>query len=165
MKPITLARLREVLSYNSETGELHWRIARSRGMKPGDVAGTINRLGYRQIGIDRQNYFGHRLAWMLIHNCEYPDLHLDHINGVRSDNREDNLRLANYTQNRWNSGARNNKSGRTGVRWREHTKRWAAEIMEGGKTKHLGYFEDKEQASRAYNEAAKARRGEFARIE
>ena len=44
-----------------------------------------------------------------------------------------------------------NKSGYRGVSWHKNNKKWKASISFNNKVKHLGYFEDKEDAAKAYN--------------
>lgn len=88
---------------------------------------------------------------------------VDHINGNRSDNRKSNLRLCVTRQNICNSRQySNNKSGYRGVRKRD--KRWCAEISVKGKVLHLGSFDKKIDAARAYNRHALEYHGEFARL-
>jgi len=86
---------------------------------------------------------------------------IDHINGDKLDNRRENLRSATRSQNMMNSGKpKNNTSGHKGVSW--HRNKWEARIIINGKKKHLGCFEDKEEAAKAYKEAAEKYFGEFA---
>ena len=88
-------------------------------------------------------------------------LQVDHINGNRLDNRKENLRLVTKSQNMMNRGVqKNSTSGYKGVN--EHQGKWRAYILENGKQKHLGVFEDKKEAARAYNKMAKLLHGEYA---
>lgn len=86
----------------------------------------------------------------------------DHINGARNDNRRENLRLCLHAENMRNSKIQiNNKSGFKGVSYNKKAKKWKAYI---GRAIYLGFFSCKEDAARAYNEAALKRFGEFARL-
>lgn len=88
---------------------------------------------------------------------------VDHINGNGLDNRRCNLRPATQAQNRHNQRlARNNSSGRKGVRWHRQKHKWYAQIKVAGKHLHLGAFTDLDEAARAYDKAAIAHFGEFA---
>ena len=79
------------------------------------------------------------------------DAVVDHINGSQFDNRKQNLRLANKSQNSYNSVVRsNNTSGVMGVSWKHDRNKWKAYIRVRGKLRHLGYFD-------AFNDAVKAR--------
>lgn len=85
----------------------------------------------------------------------------DHVNRDGVDNRQRNLRTATRRQNGCNRGKqRNNTSGYIGVHW--HGRKWQVRISINGKQKHLGYFDDKKEAARVYNLAARMHRGEFA---
>jgi hypothetical protein len=81
---------------------------------------------------------------------------VDHINGETTDNRRENLRLVHYSHNRQNSKLdRRNTSGFRGVHWNSACKCWTARLRILKKSIFLGYFADKEQAARAYDNAAK----------
>lgn len=83
-------------------------------------------------------------------------MEVDHINGLRLDNRRANLRLCTRRQNCWNSAARGGKSKFRGVH--QHREKWRAQI-----TITLGMYETEEQAATAYQKAAEYFRGEWAR--
>lgn len=90
---------------------------------------------------------------------------VDHINGDKSDNRKENLRIATSQQNSMNIGLRtNNKSGYKGVRYEARRGKWKAEIKKDYRNIFLGYFDNKHDAARAYNEGAKKYHGEFASL-
>lgn len=88
---------------------------------------------------------------------------VDHVNGDGLDNRRANLRPATPSQNAGNIGVpRDNTSGLKGV-GRYRNGRFRAYLTADGRQLHLGYFDTAEQAGRAYDAAALARWGEFAR--
>ena len=87
----------------------------------------------------------------------------DHINGNGLDNRRCNLRKCTPSQNMWNRRKpKNNTSGYIGVDWHKRDKKWQARICRDRKQKHLGCFDDIEEAARAYDRAALELHGEFA---
>jgi len=91
--------------------------------------------------------------------------YVDHRNGDGLDNRRANLRQATHAQNMGNRRmAKNNKSGFKGVSWNASRRCWCACIGVAGKVRHLGGFRNAEDAARAYDAAAVAVWGEFARI-
>lgn len=91
---------------------------------------------------------------------------VDHINGDTLDNRDENLRFANRSENQRNRGKqKSNKSGFKGVSWNKEWKKWRAEIRIHGKAIILGYHLTPEAAHEAYCQAAKHYHGEFARTE
>lgn len=81
---------------------------------------------------------------------------VDHINRDKLDNRRANLRFCTSGQNRVNAENRSdNMSGHRGVFWSKQAGKWSAQISIGGRQKHLGFFQKKEQAIRAYRSAAR----------
>lgn len=82
-----------LLSYNSETGQFHWR----QGKRAGTLAGKRNKQGYLTIYHGRVLYAAHRLAWFYSH-ATWPDT-IDHINWVKHDNRLCNLRSCTLAEN------------------------------------------------------------------
>jgi len=59
---LTQGRLKELLSYNPDSGKFVWEINRRGPVKVGLIAGTLNSQGYIQIVVDGRNYKAHRLA-------------------------------------------------------------------------------------------------------
>jgi len=151
--PLTQARLKELLHYDPETGVFTWRVGRV-GCRAGSIAGSLNGCGYRQIGIDRRMHLLHRIAFLYV-TGGFPQEELDHINGVRDDNRWVNLREATGSENRHNLGGppSHNTSGFLGVYWCKRRQKWVAEIKLRGRKRHLGYFDTAEEAHATYLKA------------
>lgn len=130
-------------------------------IKPGYIHKTLK---YEIITIDNKKYYGHVLVWLYV-TGKLPDKGIDHINGDKSDNRFENLRLSNQSQNSANSRTpKNNTSGFKGVCWHKKAKKWAARIKVNRQEIYLGLFKTKEEAAEAYNKAALEHFGEFARL-
>jgi hypothetical protein len=89
-RPLTATRLREVLDYDAESGEFRWKIRPSNRVRIGDVAGRLCD-GYRRIALDGREYSGHRLAVLWVEG-RYPRHQVWHRNGLRGDNRYENLK-------------------------------------------------------------------------
>jgi HNH endonuclease/AP2 domain len=146
---LTQERLKELLSYDPETGLLTRKFSNCNRIKAGGIAGGVSNRGYWWIRIDYKKYQAHRLAWLYIHG--YWPTKLDHINRIKDDNRVKNLREVTSAENSWNRGLQsNNKSGYTGVMWSKKDKKWKAQIRVHGKQMHLGYFPTPEEAHAAY---------------
>jgi hypothetical protein len=153
---MTQDQLKNILSYDPETGLFHWRIKPSRRFTAGMQAGSsVN--GYIRIHTNGRQYGAHRLAWLYIHGVE-PEYQIDHINGNPSDNRIVNLRQATALENAQNirKPQKNNSHGNLGVTYDPKKKLWRVRISINGTRKYIGKFKSQEQAAQAYLEAKRA---------
>lgn len=149
----TRERLVELLDYDQSTGFLTWRKTRGRA-KEGARAGGQMVNGYRQIVVDGTNYLEHRMVWVYI-NGDSPEGDLDHINGVRTDNRISNLRSTDRSGNMRNAHLpKRSTSGHIGVTWDEWSGKWIAQINADGKHINLGRFATLDEAAKARKEAS-----------
>lgn len=89
---LTQAKLKEVLHYNPETGDLTWLKRPANCVKVGEVAGSIDKYGYRCVGIDGKQYKAHRLA-VLYMTGSLPSSAVGHIDKNNLNNVWDNLRV------------------------------------------------------------------------
>lgn len=163
--------LRQLLRYEPETGDLHWRERTSEmfcnglqtaqhscaiwnGRFAGKLAFTSKtNWGYLQGSIFNQKMLAHRVIWA-IHNGAWPKSEIDHINGIRNDNRLTNLRDVTSSANKRNSKKpRDNTSGKVGVSWDRHREKWAAYISADNKIINLGRFSQKDDAVAARKNA------------
>lgn len=163
---ITQEWLKDKFYYDKETGLFTRKVSTGNGgrFKSGEVAGSMNICtGYIEIWTNNRLYLAHRLAWLYI-NGGMPEFGIDHIDGNRFNNRWNNLRLANQSQNMRNMGlAKNNKSGYKGVSFRRDTNKWTVRARFNGEYKSLGCFDSKEEARKAYDDFARLNHGEFYR--
>lgn len=160
---ITQNKLKRLLHYNQDTGIFTRKVATCNTVKVGDIAGHKRMDGYVVISLGNNSYFAHRLAVLYMENKLYPH-HVDHINGIKDDNRWCNLREATSSQNAANTGVRkDNTSGFRGVSWDEKRKKWKTRINVDGKEIHLGRYKFLIQAANAYVLASIKYYGEFAR--
>ena len=135
---LTVERLREVISYNPETGDMVWRIDIGYKRLTGRKVGSVDHHGYRGTMIDYHKFRVHRLAWLYVYG-EWPNTEIDHINGNKSDNRICNLRLATRSQNNINR-ERSAEQGRVGVSQYGKYGKWRAYISVNGKQINRGYY-------------------------
>lgn len=113
-KPITAERLREVLSYEPETGIFTWLNPASNRVTAGGIAGSTEG-NYLRIAIDNTSHYAQRLAWLYM-TGHWPEGPLDHINRIRRDNRWTNIRPATTAENNRNRSAQStNLIGLKGV--------------------------------------------------
>lgn len=144
---LTQQELKKHINYNPETG-VFTRVNSTRW----DFAGGDTGTGYKRISIKGKTYKAHRLAWLYV-TGNMPDGVIDHINGIRDDNRFCNLREVTTKQNAQNmkSARRDNKSGYLGVN--VEGSKFSASIKVDGKKKYLGSYPTPEQAHEAYIQA------------
>jgi hypothetical protein len=147
---ITQQDLHELLDYDANTGVFCWKKKR-RGIQVNKPLGTNNGFGYLRITVMSKSYYAHRLAWMYVHgNLPYGEI--DHINGIKDDNRIENLRDLQSISNANNKTKANkrSKSKILGVSWHKKANKWAAFICVYKERKYLGLFSDIKQAETAY---------------
>ena len=157
---ITQQRLKELFNYDPETGVFTRLQLVGGGVKVGDIAGTLSN-GYVSIMISKKRYKAHRLAWLYM-TGSFPCKFIDHINGIKHCNIWENLREATGSQNLCNVGKhKNNTSGHKGVTWKKQRGMWTASARLHGTQRHLGYYADPKDASKAYQDFCKKHHGEF----
>jgi hypothetical protein len=140
-KSPNLATLRLLLNYNPETGTFLWN-QRNRNLT-GKIAGGVDQIhGYRRIRINGRMVLAHQIAIALT-TGEWPKGQVDHINGIRDDNRACNLRVVSKGENLRNKRIyQNNKTERVGVHWHKQHRKWCASIQKDGRRVTLGVFHD-----------------------
>ncbi|HFR5612474.1 TPA: HNH endonuclease [Yersinia enterocolitica] len=164
----SLSELSEVFSCDIVKGELYWN-ARGRDkfnndfsckmwnlQYAGKLAGGIDGQGYRQVTSGYMKVRCHRAVWVFAHGDIPESLYIDHINHIRSDNRINNLRLVTHHQNMKNQAMHSrNTTGANGVGFDRATGKWKATLTHLGSYVSLGYFDSKDQAIKARNDADK----------
>jgi len=153
---LTQERLKELFYYNPETGDFTRLVRTANNTKVGDIAGSLRTDGYLCITIDFQHYYSHRLAVLYMTGL-FPENDIDHINGIKHDNKWLNLRKCNDSQNKQNQkkAQKNNNSTRLlGVYpHSSNNGTFVAQIKLNRKSKYLGIFKTKEEAHQKYLEA------------
>lgn len=114
---------------------------------------------YARTSQNRSSLYIHRLLL----GAEAEGRFVDHINGNGLDNRRENLRVVNNRQNQMNRKPVR-RDGLKGIAFNKKAKRWQAAIRINDRNVHLGLFDDKYSAARAYASAAHKHFGEFARV-
>lgn len=147
--------LNKLFSYDPDTGKVK-RIFRIGGRsKVGDIVGTRDSKGHLQVYIMNGLYMLHRIIWKLYYQ-EEPLGEIDHINGDKTDNRINNLRVVKAGENNKNTKIpKNNTSGHTGVTWNTSSKKWQAQIVSNRKRYYLGVFDNFEDAVKERKKAEK----------
>jgi len=163
---ITPKLVRELLDYKPDTGLFTWRYrgvdwfscnrswktwnSRYAGQRAGSVS-TDKRTGYqfRRVVILGQICKEHHIAWMWMTDEPLPP-EIDHVNRDGTDSRWLNLRASTHAKNGRNQSMyRRNTSGVAGVNWHKTHRKWQARCMTNGKSHHLGYFDELDEAGQA----------------
>lgn len=158
---LTQKTLKEALHYNQHTGIFTRLISNRSRAKIGDIAGYINSLGYVAINVYGKKQLAHRLAFLYM-TGEMPKDQVDHINGIKSDNRISNLRQCKQSDNQKNVATRkDNKSGFKGVVWHKASGKWEVNATLNGKNHYLGRYDNIKVAEQSYKNFAKKHHGDF----
>lgn len=147
---LTQNKVKELLDYRPKTGDLIWRVECGKNKMTGKIAGCLcKHHGYCNIKIDGKLYRAHRLIWLYVYGA-WPIGDIDHVNGVRHDNRLSNLREATRSQNAQNQRKPRvtNTSSYLGVS--AHKGKWMAQIQVNGKKHYIGCYSTPEAAHVAY---------------
>ena len=160
---LTQSYLKECLDYNPDTGIFVWKkrplshFRTEHGMNISNSqcenkpAGVISN-GYLLVRINDKLLRCHRLAWLYVYGV-MPEKFIDHVNGIKTDNRICNLRLATNGENMQNlktAMVSNKSSGLLGVSFDKRRNKFRARIRINYKEKGLGYFKTPEEAHTAY---------------
>lgn len=164
---LTQEILKEHFRYDPETGHFFW--AKQNKWNHKDLINPIScqdRYGYVVVGSvlsgKFKNYRVHRLIWIYVHGQIKHEI--DHINGVRNDNRLCNLREVTHQQNMMNKTRQKSKSGFRGIyKAKGKADSWVAEITHKGVKHYLGVYKTPEEANLVYERKRLELFKEFAR--
>lgn len=141
-------QLRSLVTYNPETGLFLW-VTAGRGRQMNRPAGGPTIYGYWQIRLLGRTYRANRLAWLYM-TGNWPTHFVDHINGIKDDDRWNNLRDVPQTINAQNRRSASTKSS-TGVFGAQKTKEgYRAKIVVNGLIVSLGTYRTPEEAHAVY---------------
>jgi hypothetical protein len=151
----------KLVDYNPITGILTWKVRDLSSSKSlnswsawnskfaGKEAICCVSEGYKVGAITKVKVKAHRVAWC-IHHGYWPKGQIDHINGNGLDNRIENLRDVNNSENQRNSRIRSvNTSGHMGVHYEKRSGKWMAYIGNEGELLTIGYYSNKDDAIKA----------------
>lgn len=161
MREFNINEIKDILYYDEFSGVFTWKVDRNNRTRKGMVSGKKNKDGYIEINTMGKIHMAHRLAWEMYHGVK-PNNEIDHINGVRDDNRITNLREATRSENNRNKSVnKSSQSGIKGVTYHKQNGKWSSRIFVNGKIKNIGYFNTKEEAGEAYRKEAIILHGDF----
>lgn len=137
-----IEKLKNAFSYDPEAGVVIRKIRLANRNKEGEEVGGIHKgHGYLVTRCFGKAMLVHRIAWAITYG-KFPDGEIDHINGVRHDNRLNNLRDVPRRMNQLNQHGprKDNSSGVLGVSYHKQIGKFQAYINESGQRKYLGCF-------------------------
>lgn len=150
---ITHNELIAKISYESETGNFFWNVNSGSRAKIGQKLGSYDMYGYLTVRINKKSYKLHRLAWFYVHKI-WPENDVDHINGIRNDNRLCNLRCASRKTNLENRTCKSeSETGLYGAYYDKRKRKYYSAISHHNIKIHLGMFESAQEAHNAYIDA------------
>jgi hypothetical protein len=121
-------------TYDPESGKIYSRFGREITRK--------HKEGYIYISNSKFQLLGHQFVWYWFHKEVVEQI--DHINGVRDDNRICNLRSVTHQQNQWN------RTTAKGYYLHKASNKWQSYISLNNKMIHLGCYNTEEEAHNAY---------------
>jgi len=152
------SRFHELFAYAD--GKLIRKVS-AGSSKAGSVVNYKEPNGYLRVRVDNQRYTVHQVVFCMQHG--YIPKMLDHINGIKDDNRIENLRIANPSQNGYNKPlGKMCKSGVKNVKWESNMKKWQVRLKINKIPKIVGYFDNLELAELVAIEARNKFHGEYA---
>ena len=141
---LTQEKARDLFDYKD--GWLYWKNNNKAKKIKGKKAGYLDKYGYVGVRKDGKFYMAHRLIYLWHHG--FMPKQIDHINGIKSDNRIENLRPCTTSQNHFNiKKIETNTSGYKNVTWHKNVKKWQVGFCINGVYKHFGTYFDIEVAN------------------
>lgn len=148
---VILDEIKFLWSYDEVNGGFTWTRRRIHNQpRMGRKVGGPDGRGYNMCLVFGHKFKVHQLVW-LWHTGQLPTMFIDHINGVRDDNRIENLREATPSQNLHNQKAL--LSVDRGFKVCGKTGKFRANITLNNKKIDLGGYLTKEEAHEAYMNA------------
>lgn len=145
------------VGYDSNDNEFYFDLEDYDKIK--NYTWLVRQNGYVETTINNKSIKQHR---MIMNSPD--DLDIDHINGIRNDNRRRNLRMATKSNNNKNRKINiNNTTGAKGVR-KLPSNNYCSTIQCNGHRITIGTFKTIKEAADAYDKKAVELFGEFARL-
>ena len=115
--------------------------------------------GYMQASLNRDGkchtILQHRLIASAFCDDFSDELMVDHIDGNKTNNVADNLRMVTPLQNSWGYAKSMGRSKYRGVSWKSDKSKWRSSLYHKGKRHELGFFKTEIEAHEAFQAKAK----------
>ena len=163
------------IRYEEESGKLFWKDrdvsefkndAYYRAWKTSYLNKEITKVdrdGYYRVALRGKEYKAHRVIWIMCYNEDPKKFHIDHINGIKNDNRISNLRKATSQENSRNHTrlSSHNTTGYRGIYKGNTEGSWVVRLQLNCKLTTVGTFYSLEEAIEARRNAVEKHYGEF----
>ena len=124
--------------------------------------GSVTEKGYLRLRVKAGGFYAHRIIWEMFHGTIPLNKQVDHIDGDKLNNRIENLRLADNSQNQANTPVRKtNNTGIKGSFFVKKTGKYQSAITWQNTTYYLGNFDTAEEAGEAYRKKAEELHEDF----
>ena len=148
-----------IIDYNELTGRAKWKFRVSPSANKDDLVGSKHKNGYIKFLYKRKTYLLHRVLFFISTGLQPQEI--DHVNGVKSDNRSSNLRGASRRQNEYNKPvSKESKTGVKGVSLND-SGTYRARVRVNGKRVTLGSFLTIDKAEKEVISFRKSFQGDF----
>ena len=125
--------------FEYSNGSLYRKVRTANCVYEGDKAGFTRKDGYRQIKVNQKPYLEHQIVFIMHYGFK-PSI-IDHINGIKSDNRIENLREASFYENAHNAKRKStNTSGVKNVSYSKRPNAWLVRVQANKSRKLIGLF-------------------------
>jgi hypothetical protein len=129
--------------------------------KAGSIADYKEPNGYLRVRIDGKRYAVHQVIFCM--KFGYIPKMIDHINGIKDDNRIENLRIATPSQNGYNTKITFlNTTGVKNVQYIKHINKYQVRLKINKQNTVIGYFKNLELSELVAMEARDKYHGKYA---
>lgn len=123
---------------------LYWNPWNSNGRKRSAVysnkpSGCVSPRGYIQVRMGKDKFMAHRILWAM-HYGSWPKNGIDHINGIKTDNRIENMRETTQFCNSKNAAKYPRRENWIATGVKRYKDKFSATAQVNLKKVHLGIF-------------------------
>lgn len=116
--------------YEYRQGSLYAKYSLNGKYPVGRLVGYLDKRGYIRTKFNGKMTFAHRVIWEMFNGKIEEGMEIDHINGIKTDNRIENLRCVDRFINCKNASIRkDNTSGATGVSYNVAKGKWMVQVQ------------------------------------
>ena len=139
-----IGELANRVNYDKQTGVITWKKTQNNRALANSVAGRLSD-GYIRIGFKYKEYHASHLAWFITTGEILPEgTMIDHLDGYRSNNKIQNLRVSCLFKN--NNNRQEHRNGKIPGIVQNKSGTWSARVQFQKKTTYLGTYATPDEA-------------------